>query len=104
MIGGEGAKPPRRPAGSSSKPLAEKLGIKHGFAVVVIRPLFFFLNYPAPTDIYPLPLHHALPILQNPARLFPHGAFSHRSLDRPPARRVGLAEQSCTFLPALQLP
>ena len=26
------------PAGSSSKPLAEKLGIKPGFAVVVIRP------------------------------------------------------------------
>src|SRR5258708_40115474 len=31
--------------------------------------LFFFFNDPAPTEIYPLPLHDALPICRN--RLYP---------------------------------
>src|SRR2546430_17392613 len=37
------------------------------FCFVMLRPLplflFFFLNDPPPTEIYPLPLHDALPIL-----------------------------------------
>src|SRR2546430_14000273 len=32
---------------------------------------FFFLNDPAPTEIYPLPLHHALPISLQARRLPP---------------------------------
>src|SRR2546429_6096047 len=45
--------------------MARFIGVRAGLAL-----LFFFLNDPAPTDIYTLPLHDALPILRNAASHF----------------------------------
>src|SRR2546430_17542930 len=43
---------------------------------------FFFLNAPAPTEIYTLPLHDALPILQRSRALRPSRARRGRDLAR----------------------
>src|SRR5256885_6834548 len=55
-----------------------------------ILSIFFFLNDPAPTEIYPLPLHDALPILRSSrrARRWP-GTSCPPRCPRRCARRAG---------------
>src|SRR2546426_9548497 len=58
---------------------------------------FFFLNDPAPPEIYPLPLHDALPIPRRPAAAVtgsPQGSAVSRP--SPKARTIGAHPAACT--------
>src|ERR1035438_485124 len=59
---------------------------------------FFFLNDPAPTDIYTLPLHDALPIYVNPLPPRRARAGRHRRPLRPGRRRARQKDRKSTRL------
>src|SRR5258708_2782459 len=68
------------------------------FSLILPSPffLFFFLNNPAPPEIYPLPLHAALPIYPGGAGLAgPPGAAGRHRLRRglPRQRRRGVDDR-----------
>src|SRR5256885_9660304 len=50
-----------------SRVLSHKFMFFVEFICTKFSSFFFFLNDPAPTEFYPLPLHAALPILAGPA-------------------------------------
>src|SRR5258708_21770281 len=66
---------------------------------------FFFLNDPAPTEIYPLPLHAALPIGRSPATTRrsvdlpqPDGPTSASSSPRPTPKPTSRSEEHTSEL------
>src|ERR1041385_2105581 len=68
----------------------------------IIVLLFFFFNDPATTEIYPLPLHDALPI-SSPASFAPCTAVPSRSIHTFPIAAldsIGQARRTCTHATA----
>src|SRR2546421_320544 len=85
-----------------------RLFLRLFFSIVHVRPpifLFFFLNNPAPTEIYPLPLHDALPISHRTpegrsGKLAEHPVDPAPQRRRPPPHEV----EEDLLLQAVQVP
>src|ERR1043166_10004839 len=63
------------------------LSVCRCLALRIVRPILFFFNDTATTEIYTLSLHDALPIWPCPLRRLPHAAQRARGGDARPLRR-----------------